>query len=243
MRIRSRLLNRIAGFTLGAFTRALAATLKFENHMVGKPWDPLAADCPRTYIAPVWHDTMLLPIMLRRTIRERTPNNRMTTLVSQHQDGSFLTYAMKYLDLGTVRGSTNRGGTAALRTLIDVARTQHICLTPDGPRGPRRVISPGVITLAALSGVPILPCVFMASSYWRIQGSWTDLILPKPFATIYGISALPLDVPKGLSKAGIEEFRLRLQAEMDRCQSLVDALARGEEVDLAPPELTARKAA
>lgn len=243
MRIRSRLLNRMAGYTLGGFTRALASTITFDNRMAGKVWDPLAADCSRTYIASVWHDTMLLPIMLRRTIRRRTPANRMTTLVSQHQDGSFLTYAMQYLDLGTVRGSTNRGGTKALRTLIDEARTQHVCMTPDGPRGPRRVISPGIITLASLSGVPILPCTFMASRFWRIQGSWTDLILPHPFSTVYGLSAVPLDVPPRLSQSGGEEFRLQLQSEMDRCQVLVDSLARGDQVDETLPETVVRRAA
>jgi hypothetical protein len=177
---------------------------------------------------------MLLPIMLRRTIQEKTPANRMVTLVSQHQDGSFLTYAMKYFDLGTVRGSTNRGGTAALRTLIDEARKQHICMTPDGPRGPRRIISPGIIALASLSQVPIIPCLFAASRFWRFKGSWTDLILPKPFSTTHGVIGQPLLVPKGLSRDGIEQFRLQLQCEMDRLQPLADAFARGESPDMNP---------
>ena len=187
MRIRSRLLNQMAGGVLAGFTRALAATVTFKMHLEDPKWYPLADDCPRTYIVATWHDTMLLPIMLRRTIQRQTPANRMTTLVSQHQDGSFLTFAMRHFYLGTVRGSTNRGGTAALRTLIDEARQQHICITPDGPRGPRRVISPGIITLASLSGVPIIPCLFMASPCWRFQGSWTDLILPRPFSTSHGV--------------------------------------------------------
>jgi lysophospholipid acyltransferase (LPLAT)-like uncharacterized protein len=228
---------------LGVFTRALASTVTIDNRMNGQFYDPLAPDCPQMYIASVWHDTMLLPIMVRRTIRMRTPANRMTTLVSQHQDGSFLTYAMRYMDLGTVRGSTNRGGAAALRTLIDAVRTQHVCMTPDGPRGPRRIISPGIITLASLSGVPILPCTFMASHFWRIEGRWTDLILPRPFSTIYGLSAGPMEIPARLSKAGVEEFRLQLQAKMDHCQVLVDALARGEKVDETSPEITVRRAA
>jgi lysophospholipid acyltransferase (LPLAT)-like uncharacterized protein len=233
MRIRSRFLNQIAGATLGGFTRLLASSVKFEMHMEDPAWYPLAADCPRTYIVSTWHDTMLLPIMLRRTIREKTPANRMVTLVSQHQDGSFLTYAMKYFDLGTVRGSTNRGGTAALRTLIEEARKQHICMTPDGPRGPRRVISPGIIALASLSQVPIIPCLFAASRYWRIKGSWTDLILPKPYSATHGVIGQPLLVPKSLSRDGIEQFRQQLQGEMDKLQPLAEAFARGESPEIS----------
>lgn len=242
MRIRSRLLNRIAGGTLAGVTRALAATVTFKMHMEDPVWYPLAADCPRTYIVSTWHDTMVLPIMLRRTIQDKTSANRMTTLVSQHQDGSFLTYAMRHFYLGTVRGSTNRGGTAALRALIQEARQQHICITPDGPRGPRRVISPGIITLASLSGVPIIPCLFMASKCWRFQGSWTDLVLPRPFSTSHGIIGPPLFVPKRLSAEGLELFRQQLQAEMDRCQIQVDAIARGDQAALESSEIALRRA-
>lgn len=242
MKIRSRFLNQIAGATLGGFTRLLASTVKFEMHMNDWAWYPLAPDCPRTYIVSTWHDTMLLPIMLRRTIQKRTPGNRMVTLVSQHQDGSFLTYAMQHLYLGTVRGSTNRGGATALRTLIEEARKQHICITPDGPRGPRRIISPGIIALSSFSQVPIIPCLFAATRYWRFQGSWTDLILPRPCSTTHGVIGQPLVVPKGLSKDGIEQFRLQLQGDMDRLQPIADAFARGEAPEL-PDQVVQRRAA
>jgi lysophospholipid acyltransferase (LPLAT)-like uncharacterized protein len=243
MRIRSRLLNQIAGGVLGGFTRALASTVTFRMQMDDPTWHPLEPDCPRTYIVSTWHDTMLLPIMLRRTIRQQTPANRMTTLVSQHQDGSFLTYAMRYFYLGTVRGSTNRGGAMALRHLIQEAREQHICMTPDGPRGPRRVISPGIISLASLSGVPIIPCCFMASRVWRVQGSWTDLIVPRPFSVSYGVVGKPLSVPGGLSKPEIETFRQQLQVEMDSCQLAADRLAAGDRELAPPPAVGLRRAA
>ncbi len=242
MRIRSRWLNQIAGGVLAGFTRTLASTVTFQMHMEDPAWYPLASDCPRTYIVSTWHDTMLLPIMLRRTIGKRTAANRMTTLVSQHQDGSFLTYAMRNFYLGTVRGSTNRGGATALRHLIYEARQQHICMTPDGPRGPRRVISPGIISLASLSGVPVIPCTFMASRAWKIPGSWTDLVLPKPFSTSYGVIGAPFHVPAGLSKPGIELFRQQLQAEMDRGQALADALATGT-AQVVPPAIEIQRAA
>lgn len=243
MRIRSRLLNQIAGGVLAGFTRTLASTVKFQMYMHDSAWDPLAPDCPRTYIISTWHDTMLLPIMLRRTIKTRTPANRMTTLVSQHQDGSFLTFAMRHFYLGSVRGSTNRGGTQALRHLIQEAQQQHICMTPDGPRGPRRVISPGIISLASLSGVPIIPCSFMASRAWKIQGSWTDLVLPKPFSVSHGVVGVPISVPPGLSKPGLEFFRQQLQSQMEHCQIVADNLARGDCETAHPPLIGLRRAA
>ena len=225
MKIRSRWLNGIAGLGLGKITRAWAATLRYEVHYEDPDYDPQSESCPHYGLYPTWHDTMLLPIMLRSTIRKVTPNNRMTTLVSLHQDGAFLTYGMRYFHLGTVRGSTNHGGARALRQLIDEARQQHICMTPDGPRGPRRIVSPGVITLAALSGTPILPTPFMAPRVWSISGSWTSLVAPKPASTVTGLIGAPIFVPPEGARDRQEEFRLRVQQRMDELQQKVDERA------------------
>lgn len=228
MKIRSRWVNQCAGVLLGATARTLASTLRFEHSFADPLHDPLAPDCPQFYITPTWHDTLLLPICLRTTIRQRTPANRMTTLVSQHRDGSLLTSVMQRFDLEMVRGSSAKGAVPAVRTLLREAEQRHICLTPDGPRGPRRVAAAGAVYLASQTGLPLLPCSFMARSAWRFSGSWTDLVVPKPWTTVCCYYGDPIIVPSDLSRSEIGDYRARLQQQMDFQQPLVDAWARGE---------------
>jgi lysophospholipid acyltransferase (LPLAT)-like uncharacterized protein len=61
-----------------------------------------------------------------------------------------------------------------------IARGDHIGITPDGPRGPRRRAAAGVAQLAALSGAPVLPCAAQTSRRWVLQ-SWDQMVVPKPF--------------------------------------------------------------
>jgi len=228
MKIRSRWLSALAGHGLACVGRTLAATIRFRHSFADPSHDPLHPDCPRFFITPTWHDTLLLPIFLRTTIRQRTPANRMTTLVSQHRDGSVLTSVMRWFDLEMVRGSSRKGAVPALRTLLREVRDRHLCLTPDGPLGPRRIAAPGAVFLASQSGVPILPCNFMASSAWRIPGKWTDVVIPQPGSTIYCYYGDPIHVPADLTRDQIQTYRDQLQQQMDHQQHQVDAWARGE---------------
>lgn len=228
MHIRSQIFHQIAGAGLAGTTRLLASTLTFRMHLDDASVDPNSPDCSRRLIIATWHDAMIMPIMLRRTILQRTAGNRMTTLVSKHQDGSFLTYAMRYFYLDTIRGSTNRGGAAALARMIQEIKEQHICITPDGPRGPARVVSPGIVALSSLTGKPVVPTVFTCNRYWRIRGSWTDFLLPMPYSTVFGAIGYPIEVPAALDRDGIELYRGQVQDEMDRLQQEMDRLATGK---------------
>lgn len=85
-------------------------------------------------------------------------------LISQHMDGEMIARTMSNFGYGSIRGSTTRGGTVALRQMLRVAREGFdLAVTPDGPRGPRQIVQPGVIELAKLTGLPIFPVTFSAS--------------------------------------------------------------------------------
>ena len=81
------------------------------------------------------------------------------------QDGELIAQTIGYFGMGTLRGSSTRGGVAALKGLIRAARDgQDIGVTPDGPRGPKQIAQMGVIEVAKLTGLPIIPLAFNASS-------------------------------------------------------------------------------
>ncbi|MBI3608024.1 MAG: DUF374 domain-containing protein [Nitrospirae bacterium] len=108
-------------------------------------------------IIAFWHGRQLmLPLAYH--------GSGLTILISRHRDGELISRAMVAFGFSAARGSTTRGGAVGLRALVDAGRKgRDVAVTPDGPRGPREVVQPGVIQLARLTGLPIVPLAFGAS--------------------------------------------------------------------------------
>ncbi len=90
--------------------------------------------------------------------------SRLSILISEHRDGELIHRVVRRFGFDTVRGSTTRGGARALRQMVRLGRSgADLAVTPDGPRGPRCVAQAGVVELAKLTGLPIIPLTFAAS--------------------------------------------------------------------------------
>ena len=113
-------------------------------------------DSTPQYILTFWHAHLLLMLHARF----RRP---ISALVSQSKDGELIARVFKHYGVDSSRGASTRGGAAAFRDLLRRARTGHnIAITPDGPKGPPRVVKDGVISAAQATGLPILPVAFAA---------------------------------------------------------------------------------
>ncbi|HTN43405.1 MAG TPA: lysophospholipid acyltransferase family protein [Nitrospiria bacterium] len=111
----------------------------------------------RNFIVAFWHGRQLM-------VPYAYKGKRGTVLISQHRDGELIARTVAYFGFHAVRGSTTRGGARALRRLVQSARSGNdVGVTPDGPRGPRQTVQPGVVELAKLTGLPIFPLTFSAS--------------------------------------------------------------------------------
>jgi len=219
LRIRSPFLTKLAAQLAVGLLRALFWTLRIELRPSAPGVNVYESGGKERYVFCTWHDSILMPIFSGR------PKN-MAALVSRHQDGSYLAEAMNVLGITSVRGSTNRGGTTALKQLLVQADDKHITITPDGPRGPRRQVKTGIVFLASHTGRAIVPMLFCCPRAWHIQGSWTDLVIPKPFSQIIGIARKPILVPPNLSREALDRHRDQVQAVMDDLGAEVDALAQ-----------------
>lgn len=123
-----------------------------------------------------------------------------------------------------VRGSSSRrGGPALLEMAHLMQQGWHTGLVLDAPRGPIFVAKPGVITLARISGRPIVPIAWAASRYWQLK-SWDKMVIPKPFCKIYGLAALheAVYVPPNADKELCEAKRKELEAVLFKLQALCD---------------------
>jgi lysophospholipid acyltransferase (LPLAT)-like uncharacterized protein len=139
------------------------------------------------------------------------------------------------LGFSTVRGSTTRKGFSALRGLMRQGKLTHLAITPDGPKGPRRVVQQGGIYLASRTGMPILPTGLAFRSCWRAK-SWDRLAVPKPGTMGVCIIGKPIMIPPDISMEEIESYRQKLQIEMDKIQARAEALAAGSRALSSMPQ-------
>ncbi len=236
MKIRSPLLTKLAARLAVWAGKLLFSTVRVKLFPAVPGINSYEDTGEQRFLYCTWHDSILLPIFAGRP-------RHMAALVSRHQDGSYLAEGMKLLGIVPVRGSTSRGGTAALKQLLTQARNRHITITPDGPRGPRRRMKPGIVFLASHTGRPIVPVLFCCDRAWRIQGSWTDLVVPKPFSTVVGLSEKPIWVPPGLSRQQIDQYCQVVQAAMDRLAGWAEQIEQGADPASVRPESRQRAAA
>jgi lysophospholipid acyltransferase (LPLAT)-like uncharacterized protein len=126
------------------------------------------------FILAFWHGRQLMiPLAYR--------GRGIHILISRHRDGELISQVMSRFGYHSVRGSSTRGGTSALRQLIKLGRSGvDIAITPDGPKGPRYVVQPGAIQIAKATGLPILPLTFSCSKKNSSKagiGSWSPIPL------------------------------------------------------------------
>ena len=227
MKIRSRWLTWIAAASVVGLAKVLFATCRKVYVGVDDrrrlDYVPTPND-PERFVLCVWHDELLIPTFAApRGLREQT-----CCLVSQHQDGSYLANAMALLGYCTVRGSSRRGGAAALRQLLDDTAGKHIVFTPDGPCGPRRQLKQGCVFVASQLGRSLLPGAFVATRAWRPKGKWTDLLIPKPFSTIYVVMGEPIAIPSDLSREQLNHYIALAQQAMDHLNEQAQRMLVGE---------------
>ena len=126
-------------------------------------------------IGVFWHGRLLMTPLVYG-------GRGLKILISRHRDGELISRTVRHFGLGTVRGSSTRGGIAGIKGLVRALQKGYdVAIAPDGPRGPRCKVQPGVIQLAKLSGRPIFPFTFSATPK-KVLHTWDRFIIPLPFS-------------------------------------------------------------
>lgn len=153
---------------------------------------------------------------------------KVVTLTSRHRDGELATQILRMVRAGAIRGSTTRGGAAALRKLIRMGQVSHLAIAVDGPKGPRRQVQTGAIWLAGATGMPIVPVGFACDGCWRVR-SWDGTVFPYPGAKLRCVTGLPIEIPPDLDHDKLQEYRNAVQQAQDAVQRQAEELAMGGE--------------
>jgi lysophospholipid acyltransferase (LPLAT)-like uncharacterized protein len=204
----SRLKGRLGGLGVYGLVRQLMGTLDYQALFYDRTVDPARQDFRGPVLYIFWHEYIPAPFYLR-------PHCNIAMLLSRHRDAEWLSQAAELMGFDTIRGSTRRGGDAALRELFRRGRSMNLAITPDGPRGPRRTLASGCIFTASKLGLPLVAFGVGYDRPWRL-GSWDRFAVPRPYSRVRIVVGPRIRVPADLDRDGIEQQRRQVEAVMNR---------------------------
>ncbi|MBI3394707.1 MAG: lysophospholipid acyltransferase family protein [Spirochaetia bacterium] len=162
----------------------------------------------QSWIFCLWHACVLFGIYNIKGVG-------LAAMVSASRDGEFTARLVEAFGNKTFRGSTSRGGRAALKGILrEMKHGTPAALVPDGPRGPAFKVQGGVVMCAQVSGAPIIPFHYEATRQWVLEKSWDKHRIPKPFSTMVVSWGAPIFVPREMTEAEFENMRLHVEAKM-----------------------------
>jgi len=162
----------------------------------------------KPYIYSIWHTNVLYSPYLHR-------NKNVAVLISESKDGDFINQVVHRFGNSSIRGSSSKGGSKALKAMIQhLKKGLPAAFTPDGPRGPALIVQPGIIAAAQVTQVPIVPFHYECSRQWILEKAWDKHRVPKPFTTFVVSYGEPIYVPRELNEVEFENMRLKVEEAM-----------------------------
>jgi lysophospholipid acyltransferase (LPLAT)-like uncharacterized protein len=162
-----------------------------------------------------WHQDMLFNFAyLTRFASKR----KIATIISHSKDGEIAAYMVKKFGIIPVRGSSSRGGREALAELESLVEKENAVgvIVCDGPRPPARVAKFGIVTLGWKTGLPIIPVRSWGKRQHLFKKSWPKLAFVFPFSRVLLLSGEPIRVPSQISREGLEDYRRRVEDNLNQ---------------------------
>ncbi len=203
--------QRLLAWGVANGLRLLAATLRYRVNggrgPVKLPADPV--------IFALWHNRLGLCMKVYESfVRPECQHDHLAALISASKDGALLAAILERFGVQPVRGSSSRRGAQALLELASWAKRGYdLAVTPDGPRGPCYVVQEGVMLLAQVTGLPIVP--YSCQLRWKVRTkSWDRFQIPLPFSRCEMTFGEPLHVPREATDTERAQLRTQLQDEL-----------------------------
>jgi lysophospholipid acyltransferase (LPLAT)-like uncharacterized protein len=205
--------QRLAAWLVWVLVNTISATVRYRIH---DPHGFLKREDVGQLIYCIWHNRLALCVKLYYRFGQRRDNAPgLAGLVSASKDGALLSAIFQRFGVQPVRGSSSRRGAQALVELNSWAeRGYDLAITPDGPRGPKYVLADGAITLAQITGLPLVPASYHLN--WKIQiKSWDKFQIPLPFACCDVQVGKIFQVPRELTAEQREQLRRAVETELN----------------------------
>lgn len=168
-------------------------------------------DIKKPVIIAAWHANQCAIYGTKEQIR------RVNILISPSNDGQIVADACASLGFKIIRGSRRRKGAAqaVFQMLEALERGEVVAIMIDGPRGPKHVVQPGVIELAKISGIPIVPMTWYSPDKNFLKfNSWDGFRVPIGYCRVVNLYGEPVYVDKNISDEEFEQKRLELEKSL-----------------------------
>ena len=212
MHIKKKLLKNffvqsILGFFTFLYIRAvnLTSSIQFENESIPKQfWNN-----DKPFILAFWHSQLM---MIGFSWKK---NKNVNILASGHSDGRFGAIVGKYFNLNNIQTS-ERNKSVSLRSIFKLLNdNNYVGITPDGPRGPKEIVSEGIIKIAKTSKIPIIPIGFWSSKNYKLK-SWDSFLITLPFSKCSFVWNKPLEIPYNIKENQIQHYQKLLQEKINQ---------------------------
>ena len=212
MHIKKKLLKNffvqnILGFFTFLYIRAVnfTSSIQFENESIPKQfWNN-----DKPFILAFWHSQLM---MIGFSWKK---NKNVSILASSHSDGRFGAIVGKYFNLNNIQTS-EKNKSISLRFIFKLLNdNNYIGITPDGPRGPKEIVSEGIIKIAKSSKVPIIPIGFWSSKNFKLK-SWDSFLITLPFSKCSFVWNKPLEIPYNIQENQIQHYQKLLQEKINQ---------------------------
>ncbi len=185
-------------------------------------------------IVAMWHGQfLLLPHIKPKTMP-------VSDMVAKHSDGEMIARTLVRFDMGLIRGAgagekgKDRGGAGALRAAVKALRQNiTVAMTTDIPPGPARIAGMGIVTLARMSGRPILPAAVATGRFFTLP-TWSRLTINLPFTKLAMVVGDPIYVPRDADEETLEALRQKVEAGMNATTERAYKLAGSDASKTAP---------
>lgn len=195
-------LGRLAAFLIGLLGRTLRVRVEDRAGILDHAPD-------HSLIWVFWHNRIFaMPLIYRRFL----PTRRGAVLTSPSRDGAVIAATMRCFGVASVRGSSSKRGAAAMLEMEKWIREGYdVAVTPDGPRGPRYRLAPGLVKVAQRTSALVLPIRVEYQSAWIFRKAWDHFRLPKPFSRVRVTFEPYQTIDAGVEGDRFEEERARLE--------------------------------
>ena len=174
----------------------------------------------KPFILAFWHSQLMMISFCWKS------NTKINILASGHSDGRFGAIVGNYFKLNNIQTFSTEKSISLKPIFKLLKNSNYIGITPDGPRGPNKKVSDGIIKISKTTQVPIIPVGYASSKFNQLK-SWDSFLITKPFSKCAFVWGESISIPKNCTENEIEKLKNKLEIKINNC------------VDLAKKEINA----
>ena len=226
---------RLSKLTGRGIARLIRLVRRTSSVAFAPPDAPAVLASHHPAIVATWHGQFMM------LAAERPRHVKYAAMVARHGDAELIGEALALQGVELIRGAgagarlKDRGGAHALRAALNALEDgKSIVMTADVPPGPARIAGTGIVTLARLSGRPIVPAA-VASSRYKSLDTWSRMTINLPYSKLAYVVGAPIFVARDLSEAQVEAKRREVEDALNGITLRAYALAGADPKRATPP--------